>query len=539
MRSTAAFFLLLACPCMSAHAGDATYATVPRVTVQDPGPFRALFESARSSVVRVAMFGDSQETAPWGWGEYYIPHLNARLAEVYGPCGESQVFTNHTSVTRPYWLATMQESAEALAPQLLPSRLPPSLTAHGMRAATADASGWSRTVFLHDAARCAEPALVGGPWFAAGPYVADVLLVTRPGLGGVAWRNAPTDADAPDAVAATVQSGTLAADPKAKSEGFAWRTTPALDFAGRRHLQLAVSGASPKVAAEVVGVRFRSTGAPRGVVLQSFARGGMRLPDLMAEHGGSGAFLRTLAPSVAVLHYGANDAGALPTVAAWKSQLVSTIAWLRAELGDPAFPVIIVSELRTVTSPEVDAIADRMAVSAHEIAMTDGRVLALNLRRVVEEEYRWGQSMRYLADAAHFQPYAQVLLAEAFVGELTRALGIADPACALPDWADCVRTMGASCQQGGCRMEPDFEVVEHGLPWQGPGTDCSDGDGDGFSDQCPPGGREDFNHDGFVDAADLGILLGSWGLGDPIVDLDGDGVVQAADLAMFLTRWGA
>ena len=74
---------------------------------------------------------------------------------------------------------------------------------------------------------------------------------------------------------------------------------------------------------------------------------------------------------------------------------------------------------------------------------------------------------------------------------------------------------------------------------EGAGTDCSDANGDGFSDQCPPAGREDFNHDGFVDAADLGILLGSWGTADTVVDLDGDGLVLAPDLALFLSRWGA
>lgn len=82
-------------------AGDATYVTVPRVTAQDPAAFRNALEAARTGVTRIAMFGDSQETAPWGWGEHYIAHLNARFAQVYGPAGESQLFTNHTAITRP------------------------------------------------------------------------------------------------------------------------------------------------------------------------------------------------------------------------------------------------------------------------------------------------------------------------------------------------------------------------------------------------------------------------------------------------------
>lgn len=59
------------------------------------------------------------------------------------------------------------------------------------------------------------------------------------------------------------------------------------------------------------------------------------------------------------------------------------------------------------------------------------------------------------------------------------------------------------------------------------------------SDVVVPG---DLDGDGDVDAADLAILLGSWGpcpqqTGCP-ADLNGDGVVNAADLAIALGNWG-
>ncbi len=52
----------------------------------------------------------------------------------------------------------------------------------------------------------------------------------------------------------------------------------------------------------------------------------------------------------------------------------------------------------------------------------------------------------------------------------------------------------------------------------------------------PPG---DFNADGSVNAADLSILLGSWGscVGCP-ADLDQDGIVAGSDLAVLLANWG-
>ena len=49
----------------------------------------------------------------------------------------------------------------------------------------------------------------------------------------------------------------------------------------------------------------------------------------------------------------------------------------------------------------------------------------------------------------------------------------------------------------------------------------------------------DLDGDGKVDAADLAIVLGSWGpcRGCP-ADLDGDHVVGPADLAIVLGNWG-
>jgi hypothetical protein len=49
----------------------------------------------------------------------------------------------------------------------------------------------------------------------------------------------------------------------------------------------------------------------------------------------------------------------------------------------------------------------------------------------------------------------------------------------------------------------------------------------------------DFNNDGVVDAADLAILLGAWGVNPGHeADLNDDGVVNASDLAALLGAWG-
>jgi hypothetical protein len=54
---------------------------------------------------------------------------------------------------------------------------------------------------------------------------------------------------------------------------------------------------------------------------------------------------------------------------------------------------------------------------------------------------------------------------------------------------------------------------------------------------APLGCLGDISNDGTVDAIDLGLLLGNWGV-DGVGDLNGDNVVNAADLAIMLGAWG-
>jgi hypothetical protein len=525
-----------------AAAGDAdgrTYLDVPRVTATDPAYFRGLLAAASGEVVRIALFGDSQETAPAGFGRQYVAHLNARFAKVFGPATESVVYSNIDQVDPPQWLAATQAS-RALAPTALPaSQTLPNVVVHALLAGSGAPLEWQRTLFLHDAARTTDPLLDGGPWFEQqGPYVAEVLAIRGKSSPGLVWRNRPTDLDVPDWSAPTVEGGFLGFGKKTAVGAFAWLPTPPLSFAGRDHLQVEFRGASAKTGQEIAGVRFRSLAADRGVVVQSIARGGMRLGDVIGDHADAGPMLRALAPSVAVIHLGANDAVFGPTRDEWRVKMLETIAWIRARMNDPQFPIVLAAELRAGGSSTAFAAIDWMPVVAHDLATADPRILALNLRRITEEEYGWGRwSMRYLFDTAHFQPYAQRLEAEAFVGELARALDIADPGCALPSWADCVRSWGSVCLSGGCAPIIDVEAALFGVEWNGVGSDCDDGDGDGVPDACPSGGLADINRDGFVDGADLAFVLADWGLAGSAADLDGNGIVGAGDLAIVLGAW--
>ena len=52
------------------------------------------------------------------------------------------------------------------------------------------------------------------------------------------------------------------------------------------------------------------------------------------------------------------------------------------------------------------------------------------------------------------------------------------------------------------------------------------------------GSPADLNHDGLVNGADFGLLLGKWGCDDPgYADLDGDGCVLGSDIGIMLGDW--
>ena len=521
------------------RADEPTYADVPRITAVAPEVFRSALLASQKGLVRIAMLGDSQETEPGAWGGYYVANLNARFAQVFGPPTESQLFSNTWAVVTPRWLGSVRPATESASTTVPSSALLPGFFSRPVIDDPALPLPDSRFMLLHDAVRTRDPQLDGGAWLdASAPFIAEVLAVARPGGGALAWRNEPSDDDFPLA-APPVQQGTLTLPPKGPSGSFVWLKTPPLSFAGRAHVQVALRGASPTQPVEVVGVRFRSTAAPHGVVLQSFAVGGMRALDYSLSHGDAGAMLRAYGPSMVVLHYGTNDAKTLSSVAEWKSRLLALIQLVRAQAKNPALPIVLAAELRCGSTPAARSMIDRMPVAAHEIALADPNVLALNLTRITAEEYGWDENAYYLADDLHYDGYAQRFLARAFVGELVQSLAIDDPSCDEAAWADCVRSWGASCLSGGCRLIMSGDAVGNGLPWAGPGSTCDDGDGDGAPDACGTAGPADINRDGFVDAADLAVVLLAWGGPHPMADITGDGIVDGEDLANLLLAWGA
>jgi hypothetical protein len=538
MRGRLASLLLpLVCSGTALGITPPGYLDVPRVSVSDAAFFRGLFESSATRVVRGMMLGDSQETSPWGWGLFYVPAINARLAEAFGPCSESVLVTNVDMVERPEWLATALRSPCAVAsPAMAPDAVLPGVVVQRLAAGCGQASAF-RTVLLHDASLTVDPELQGGPWMQpATEHAVDLLAVVGESGASFDWASEPTESDFPG-LRPTIAAGTVSAPPGPAGTRLSWLSTPVLSRGGERHLQVSVGAAAAGGSSDLVGIRFRGNVAPRGIVIQSFSRGGQRLVDLVQRHGLAGEMVRALGPSFAIIHLGANDAMEMTDPESWRGRLQEAIGWMRSAAQDPTFPIIIASDIRGGSGGIPFQVIDRMPAIAHEFAVQDPRIMAINLRRITEEEYLWGLTAHYLADSAHFRPYAQQLLARAFVAELCESLGITAASCGTDrHWADCLRRLGSACMPGGCQRMLDVEAATLGEAWS-EGTSCVDADGDGAADECPVRGPADIDRDGFVGGSDLGLLLGAWATDKRSADLDDSGIVDGADLGLLLAAW--
>jgi hypothetical protein len=98
-------------------------------------------------------------------------------------------------------------------------------------------------------------------------------------------------------------------------------------------------------------------------------------------------------------------------------------------------------------------------------------------------------------------------------------------------WALPIRVNASDCDQSGVL---DACEIAEGL--------LADQDGDFVPDICDPA-EADLDGDGSIDGADIGLLLGAWGLCPPgpldcLFDLTGDGIIDGADLLVLFEAWG-
>lgn len=112
-------------------------------------------------------------------------------------------------------------------------------------------------------------------------------------------------------------------------------------------------------------------------------------------------------------------------------------------------------------------------------------------------------------------------------------------------WTDDGRMLATAIGPGGASGGGEVWLLDPIVDCNGNGVadrleilagSSADANGNGVPDECERPG--DMNLDGIVDATDLAIFLGRYGLGPGLGDLDDDGAVGADDLALLLADWG-
>lgn len=514
------------------------YSAVPVVASQDPSFLRDLLLGSSTRIVRIGVFGDSQEASPDTWGRHYIMEANAQLVEAFGPSSETVVLQQNWWDTDPNWLVASHNLVRqpGAQPQIPPVAIAPGLIARA-RLGPADGVDAFHAVLMPNAERCVVAERVGSPWFLDGDdVIVDVLISRRSSAGSLRWHGSIVGSTHPDRDAPVLVDGTLPGQPP-NGASVGWVSTGTLPRPTAGFRQVSILGADPVLPVDVLGARFRNASQSRGVLLQPLAVGGAAIGDLVAKHGASGPVIASLGLDAAILHFGANDAY-LPAQE-WGSRLQKAIDLIRWAHGDPMFPILIVSDSHKRELP-MGTDYNHLPGVAASVAQANPRVIAFNMRRVHEDAFLWTDAQNLgLADSVHHKPHAQRMLARATVSTMLETAGIPVPGCAPgQSWVERYHPLGGSCSVSWpCTVLVKADADSIGRPFL-LGATCADADGDGRADICNEAASPDINGDGTVNGSDLGIMFSYWGGSEPIADITRDGVVNGEDLGLILIFWG-
>jgi hypothetical protein len=146
----------------AASFGYDRYPQVPVVTSQDPAFLRSLLVGSSTGIVRIGVFGDSQEASPDTWGRHYLMEANALLVEAFGPASETVVLLQNWWDTEPDWLAATHNLVRTPGgqPQIPPVAVPPGMLVVA-RTGPADGLDAFHAVLMTKAERCVVTERIG------------------------------------------------------------------------------------------------------------------------------------------------------------------------------------------------------------------------------------------------------------------------------------------------------------------------------------------------------------------------------------------
>ena len=402
---------------------------------QSPAQFAALWSRARTRTVRIALLGDSQETAPEGVGDVYVPRLHYEAWLRYGNVPETVVTGYHTygGQTAPFadWLLSGVTAPPGASPsRVSPERLLPGIpaAAHAAPAGPLSVNGqwYGQLTILESNARGINPAaeIPTNVEFVCnqGAVRAEIFAATHPVSGEVWYMARPTD-QAPDYFAPSTVEGASSLSLAESSFAVKSFVTPALPQNGLRYLQLELLGSMTTALTDILGIRFISEQCPQGIVFQDLSAGGLSAKDFVERYGEAGDLFRAMGFDAAILHFGANDIAQGATAESFRTDTERLIARIRTWTKDADFPVILMSDpYRKGLTSIMEEEYDRYPGAQRAIAAADPHVLVVNSRRLMDEKGwkadRPDRLVELLTDDVHYTPRGAIELAETEMGQL-------------------------------------------------------------------------------------------------------------------------
>lgn len=427
----------IALNCPSTSTGQQTFPSFGEVDffyTQDPQRFRDLWQAAKSQTVRIAVIGDSQESSPTSHGFQYIPLLNYEMWKRFGNSPETPVVgcVHFGGGSSPpgNWLvsgrcATPGPTASRLAPaQILPSvRARAFSSLNGTTNITAGTRG--QLTMLQQDAIDVDPSTdipTDISYFnTSGVVKARIFAATNPSSGEVAYQARPNATHSPVYSAAVTTAGTLSLGLQSATFAIKSGETSALDFNGNRYMALEVFGTSDTELTDIIGLRFFNETHPEGVVIDTFSLGGYSASWFLRDFTNAGDMFAAFGFRAAIIHYGANTNGR-STPEQFKDDISDVISRVRAWVGDPTFPVILIADVyQSRLTPEQLVANDQYVGAQLAIARADSSVMVINARRLTEN-VGWnptsGRADEFLEDGVHYTALGAQVLSAAVVAAM-------------------------------------------------------------------------------------------------------------------------
>jgi hypothetical protein len=374
------------------------FRNVPDVYAYDPARFAALWQTARTDTVRLALFGDSQETSPSGVGLVYVPRVNYEFWREYGNVPETQL-VGHGSYgnTNPPadWLLRGNINRPGPSPtRVSADRLPPfpmpGPAAHSTKRSDRNVNGQAFgqfTTLLHDGAALDAGAQIpaGVNYFDPhGVVRAQLFAHTHPSSGEVAYKARPINPGNSPYYSAVTTAGTLELGLESATPGVRSGWTEPLNYAGKRYMNVEVHGSQDAKLTDVLGLRYHNDSRPEGVTVMDLAAGGHTSASILAGHANAGDVFAALGFHAAVIHYGANDINAGFSAEQFRQNTLALMAAVRSWTNDPHFKFILIADTDKASPGGERRVQYDRYVGAHfDIASRDPDVMVVNARRLM------------------------------------------------------------------------------------------------------------------------------------------------------------